>query len=112
MGFMWMFLPIIRVSIMCLPKKKLHIRQIRWIEFLKDYDMSVLYHHDKASVVADALSRMTVDSASHLYEAKKVLARELHRMARLGVRLEIFMDGGAIVHNNCESSLVVEVKSK
>ena len=47
---------IIRVSIMCLPKKKLHIRQIRWIEFLKDYDMSVLYHPSKANVVADALS--------------------------------------------------------
>ena len=78
----------------------------------KDYDMSVLYHHDKINVVADALSRMTMGSVSHLDEAKKDLAREVHRLARLGVRLESSLDGGAIVHENSESSLVVEVMSK
>ena len=50
----------------------------------KDYDMSVLYHHDKINVVADALSRMTMGSVSHLDEAKKDLAREVHRLGRLG----------------------------
>ena len=33
-------------------------------------------------------------------------------MHRLGVRLESTPDGGAIVHHNSESSLVVKVKSK
>ena len=51
-------------------------------------------------------------SVSHLNEAKKDLAKEVHRLDRLGVRLEISPDGGAIVHHNSESSLVVEVKSK
>ena len=60
----------------------------------------------------DALSRMTIGSVSHLDEAKKDLAREVHRLARLGVRLESAPDGGAIVHHNSESSFVVEVKYK
>ena len=46
--------------------------------------MSVLYHPDKANVVADALSWMTMGSVSHLDEAKKDLTREVLRFARLG----------------------------
>ncbi|XP_069151936.1 uncharacterized protein [Solanum lycopersicum] len=74
--------------------------------------MSVLYHPGKANVVEDALSCMTMGSISHIDEAKKFLAREVHWLARLGVRLEGSPNGGAIVHHNSESSLVVEVKSK
>ena len=63
---------------------------------LKYYDMSVLYNPSKANVVADALSRMTMGSISHFDETKKDLAREVHRLARLGVRLESSLDGGAM----------------
>ncbi|WMV41066.1 hypothetical protein MTR67_034451, partial [Solanum verrucosum] len=37
-------------------QKGLNLRQRRWLELLKDYDMTVLYHPGKANVVADALS--------------------------------------------------------
>ena len=37
---------------------------------LKDYDLSVIYHHNNVNVVADALNRMTMGSVSHLHEAK------------------------------------------
>ena len=74
--------------------------------------MSFLYQPDKANVVADALSCMTMGSVSHIDEVKKELAREVHRLARLGVRLECSPNGGAIVHHNSKSSLMVEVKSK
>ena len=77
---------------------------------LKDYDMSVLYHPGKANVVGDSLCHMT--SASHIDEAKKDLVKEVYRLDRLGVRLEGSKNGGAIVHHNSESSLMVEVKSK
>ena len=56
--------------------------------------MSVLYHPGNAKIVVDALSRMTMGSVSHLDEAKKDLAREVHRLARLGVRLESVSHGG------------------
>ncbi|KAE8683154.1 serine/threonine-protein phosphatase 7 long form-like protein [Hibiscus syriacus] len=35
------------------------VRQRRWVEFLKDYDVIIDYHPGKANVVADALSRKT-----------------------------------------------------
>ena len=50
----------------------------------KDYDMSVLCHPNNANIFADALSRMTMGSVSHLDEAKKDLAREVHRLATFG----------------------------
>ncbi|WMV58226.1 hypothetical protein MTR67_051611, partial [Solanum verrucosum] len=43
-------------------QKELNLRQKRWLEFLKDYDMSVHYHPGKANVVADALSRLSMVS--------------------------------------------------
>ena len=38
-------------------KKELNMRQRRWLELLKDYDLTISYHPGKANVVADALSR-------------------------------------------------------
>ena len=35
----------------------LNLRQRRWLELIKDYDLSVQYHLGKANVVADAPSR-------------------------------------------------------
>jgi hypothetical protein len=33
------------------------MRQRRWLELIKDYDLEVHYHPEKANIVADALSR-------------------------------------------------------
>ena len=85
-------------------QKELYIRKRRWLELLKDYDMRVLYHPGTANLVAGSLSRMTLGSVSHLDEAKKVLARYVHRLDRLGVTLESSLDGGSIVHHNSKSS--------
>jgi hypothetical protein len=35
----------------------LNMRQQRWLELIKDYELEVHYHPSKANVVADALSR-------------------------------------------------------
>jgi hypothetical protein len=37
-------------------QKDLNMRQRRWLELIKDYDLSLQYHPGKANVVADALS--------------------------------------------------------
>ena len=38
-------------------QKELNLRQRRWLELIKEYDMKLHYHLGKANVVADALSR-------------------------------------------------------
>ena len=38
-------------------QSELNMRQRRWLELIKDYDLEVHYHPGKANVVADALSR-------------------------------------------------------
>jgi hypothetical protein len=37
-------------------QKELNLRQRRWLELIKDYDLDIQYHPGKANVVADALS--------------------------------------------------------
>ncbi|WMV37510.1 hypothetical protein MTR67_030895 [Solanum verrucosum] len=78
----------------------------------RSFDMSVLYHPGKGNVVADALSRLSMGSVAHVEEEKKELAKDVHRLARLGVGLTHMLDGGVIVQNKYESSLVAEVKKK
>src|SRR5688500_17900104 len=68
-------------------QKYLNLRQRRWLELLKDYDKSVLYHPGKANVVAEALSRLSIGSMSHVEDCNKELVRDVHRLAHLGVRL-------------------------
>lgn len=68
-------------------QKDLNLRQRRWLELLKDYDMSILYHPGKANVVADTLSRLSMESVSHVDEGKKELLKDVHRLVRLGARL-------------------------
>ncbi|WMV25388.1 hypothetical protein MTR67_018773 [Solanum verrucosum] len=49
-------------------------------------------------------------SVSHVEEERKELAKDVHRLAPLGVRLMSISDGGVTVQNGAETSLVVEVK--
>uniref|UniRef100_A0A1U7VP16 Uncharacterized protein LOC104220466 n=1 Tax=Nicotiana sylvestris TaxID=4096 RepID=A0A1U7VP16_NICSY len=51
-------------------------------------------------------------SLAHLKPCQRSLAREVHQLASLGVRLVDSNEGGVIVQNRTESFLVVEVKEK
>ena len=45
-----------------LSQRELNLRQRRWMELIKDYDCVIDYHPEKANVVADALSRKSVQT--------------------------------------------------
>ena len=59
-------------------QKELNLRQRRWLEFLKDYDMRVHYHPGEANVVAHALSRLYMGSVAHVDEESKELVNDVH----------------------------------
>jgi hypothetical protein len=42
-------------------QKELNMRQRRWLEYLKNFDFQLSYHPRKVNVVADALSRKSLD---------------------------------------------------
>ena len=43
-------------------QRELNLRQRRWMELIKDYDCVIDYHPGKANVVADALSRKSIQT--------------------------------------------------
>jgi len=59
-------------------QKELNMRQCRWLELVKDYDVEILHHPDKANVVADALSRKTAHSSAMLTRQHNI-QREFER---------------------------------
>ena len=54
-------------------QKEFNLRQRRWLELLKYYDLRILYHVGKATVVADVLCRLSIGSTANLEEEKKEL---------------------------------------
>ncbi|KAH0632967.1 hypothetical protein KY284_035753 [Solanum tuberosum] len=93
-------------------QKELNLRQRRWLELLKDYDISIFYHSGNVNVVADALSMLSMGSTTHFEEDKKELAKDVHKLTRLGVQLMDSTEGGEVMMNRVESSLVSEIKEK
>ncbi|WMV33163.1 hypothetical protein MTR67_026548 [Solanum verrucosum] len=74
--------------------------------------MNVHYHHGKANVVADAISRLFMGSAAHVEGETKELANDVHWLTRLEVYLMNLSDDGVIIQNGPKLSLVAEVKEK
>jgi hypothetical protein len=60
------------------------MRQRRWLELIKDYDLEVHYHPGKTNVVADALSRK--DHCNNL-ELEPVSEPSCEEMRRLNLEV-------------------------
>ncbi|XP_062201998.1 uncharacterized protein LOC133904517 [Phragmites australis] len=58
----------------------LNLRQRRWLELIKDYNLGINYHPGKANVVADALSRKSQVNSMTLQELSPELCKEFKRL--------------------------------
>ena len=56
------------------------MRQRRWLELIKDYDMEIHYHPGKANVVADALSRKSYCNMSEGRHLPWELCQEFEKL--------------------------------
>ncbi|XP_070010710.1 uncharacterized protein [Nicotiana sylvestris] len=84
---------------------------------LKNHEKNYPTHDLELTIVVFALKiwytyRKSMGSLAHLEAHQRPLAREVHQLASLGVRLANSNEGGVIVQNRAESSLVAEVKEK
>jgi len=65
---------------------------VEMVELIKDYDLTIHYHPEKANVVADALSQKSGGSQAVLMTQQSRLLKELERM-----QLEVRIKGPGIV---------------
>ena len=65
-------------------QKDLNLRQHRWLELIKDYDLEIHYHPGKANLVADALSRKEHVHSAFVVQLPDELAKDFERL-NLGI---------------------------
>jgi hypothetical protein len=58
----------------------INLRQRRWLESIKDFDLGINYHPGKANVVADALGRRTHSKQMMVEKMPFDLWEELHKL--------------------------------
>jgi hypothetical protein len=66
----------------------LNLRQRKWLELIKDYDLDIRYHHGKANVVADTLSRKHYYNNLMVQKEQPALYEEMEKLT-----LEIVEEG-------------------
>jgi hypothetical protein len=69
-------------------QSELNMRQRRWLELIKDYDLEVHYHPGKVNVIADALSRKVHCNHLELETVSEPLCEEMRRL-----NLEVVQQG-------------------
>ncbi|WVZ97861.1 hypothetical protein U9M48_043369 [Paspalum notatum var. saurae] len=61
-------------------QNELNMRQRRWLELIKDYDLEIHYHLGKANVVADALSRKSYVNMAVAFQMPLELCAEFESL--------------------------------
>ncbi|WVZ89434.1 LOW QUALITY PROTEIN: hypothetical protein U9M48_035844 [Paspalum notatum var. saurae] len=62
-------------------QNELNMRQRRWLELIKNYDMKIHYHPGKANVVADALSRKSYANMALGFQMPHELCEEFKSLS-------------------------------
>ncbi|XP_070049713.1 uncharacterized protein [Nicotiana tomentosiformis] len=92
----------------------LNLRNRRWLELLKDYDITILYYPCKANVVADALSKKaeSMVSLAFILVEERPLALDIPSLANRLVRLDISEPSRVLACVITQSSLLEQIKAR
>ncbi|XP_070039552.1 uncharacterized protein [Nicotiana tomentosiformis] len=95
-------------------QKDLNLRQQRWLELIKDYDITILYHWGKANVVSDTLSRKaeSMGSLAYLPVAQRPLSMDIQALANRFVRLDLSEPSCVLSCVVAQSSLLERIKAR
>ncbi|XP_070005462.1 uncharacterized protein [Nicotiana sylvestris] len=83
-----------------------------WLELLKDYKITIIYHQGKANVVADALSRESIGSLAFILAEERPLALDIQSLANRLVRLDILEPNRVLACVVAQSSLLEQIKAR
>ena len=92
-----------------LTQKELNLRQRRWLELIKDYDLIIDYHIEKTNVVADVLSRKSFVTLAHIHTAYVLLLLDLKTMR---ISLDYDECGALIASFVVRPTLVDQIRGK
>jgi hypothetical protein len=84
-------------------QSELNMRQRRWLELIKDYDLEIHYHPGKANVVAEALIRKAFCRCLTVGSPNTTLCQEMERL-NLGI-----VQQGTLMHLKLESVILQKV---
>jgi hypothetical protein len=84
-------------------QSELNMRQRRWLELIKDYDLEIHYHPRKVNVVADALSRKASCHCLTVRAPDTTLCQEMETL-NLGI-----VQQGTLTHLKLESVLLQRI---
>jgi hypothetical protein len=88
-------------------QKELNMRQRRWLELIKDYDLTIKYHPGKANVVSDALSRKSTGNLAAMLTTQRHILENLRKL-RIEVRLH--EPGAKLTNLRVQPTLVERIK--
>ena len=87
----------------------MNLKQQRWLELMKNYDLDIQYHPKKANVVVDALSRKATEKLNVLITEQRYLHKEIKEL-----ELEVVTHGieGIWATIVAEPTILKEIKLK
>lgn len=75
---------------------------------MKDYDLTLSYHPDKANVAIDALSRKSIASLAYLITHQRWLLEDL---VKLSIEFHIRGSGNTLAHLQVQQTLIEKIKA-
>ncbi|XP_070019426.1 uncharacterized protein [Nicotiana sylvestris] len=92
----------------------LNLRLRWWLELLKDYDVTILYHPMKANVVAHALRRksMSMGSLAYIPVGERPLESDIQALANQFMRLDVSKPSRVLACTIARPSLFEQIRER